>query len=121
MRSGRTFVLAIALAVGGCDCGGDDAPPTRDAGPGDGGVTDAGGVDSGSDAGPDAGDVDAGTDAGVDAGPDSVRETVFQTSGGGRASSSGYRLRLSVGAPQPMGRSSGGSHRATTGPSAAGR
>jgi len=35
--------------------------------------------------------------------PPTAREAVFSSSGGGKASSEGYRLRLSIGAPQPAG------------------
>ena len=69
----RQVVLALALAISGCDSGSVPRPPP-DAGP-DAGVdagADAGadaGEDAGTDGGRDAG-VDAGADAGVDAGAD---------------------------------------------------
>jgi hypothetical protein len=61
-------------------------------------------------------------DAGVDAGPMRVPATAaFQSVGGGAASSSAHRVRLSIGAPQPAGVTSNGAGAATLGPGAAGR
>lgn len=64
---------------------------------------------------------DAAVDAGIDAGRHEAPVGVFQSSGGGTASSAGYRMRVSFGAPQPMGTASGPSKTVTTGPGAAGR
>lgn len=108
--------LVPVLVLGGCLCaeGGPGPSTTSDAG------IDSGPVDAGRDAGSDAGD-DAGTDGGVDAGPRQVTEGVFQSAGGGAASSSSYRMRVSFGAPQPMGVAEGASKRLRAGPAAAGR
>ena len=40
------------------------------------------------------------------------------TSGGGVTASAGHRLRVRIGAPQPMGRTSSTNHRLTVGPGA---
>jgi hypothetical protein len=109
--------LTLSLACGGGDDGGNgggtDAGPIP--GPVDAGPFDAGGGGGGTDAGPDAGG------GGVDAGPvnEAVRRRTVQTSGGGRSQSTGFRLILSVGAPQPMGTATSASNRVTVGPTAA--
>lgn len=121
-RSKASFVLALAAALAliasGCSAindfgkfifGGSDAGPP-DSGQQDGGV----------DAGPDAGnDRDAGRDAGEepDAGPGRSGSTsVVQTSGGAVIRTPEYRLRVSVGAPQPVGSSRTATHRVRVGP-----
>jgi hypothetical protein len=90
------------------------------------GRTDGGGRDAGVDAGElDAGDRDGGVDAGdgdgggPDAGPRTPRSIVFQSAGGGTASSGGHRLRLSIGAPQPAGDGASSERRLVIGPAAA--
>ena len=118
----------MAVLTTGCSCGGPapmrdggaDAAVTSDAGPADAGQ-DAGPADAGQDAGPaDAGPVDAGAADGGDAGTaERARTIVFQTAAGGTASGPGHVVRFSVGAPQPMGRTTGGSSRALLGPGAA--
>ena len=111
-------LVLMGSVSSGCSCSNDD-PVTVDAGP----MVDGGGDP---DAGPrDAGPGDAGDDAGSDAGPGdagpgvTTREITFQTSGGGESFSPGFRLRLSVGAPQPMGTASNTNNRVITGPAAA--
>lgn len=122
--------LVPVLVLGGCLCAeGGGGGPTSDAGF-DAGVdsgVDAGALDAGADGGAetDAGELDGGPelDAGTDAGPprEPPPEGVFQSSGGGTASSTGFRARVSFGAPQPMGQASGTDTEVTTGPAAAGR
>ncbi len=54
----------------------------------------------------------------VDAPPDPTAvpsRTVVQTSGGGTASSANYRVRLSIGTPQPMGTASSDNFKAHAG------
>lgn len=118
MRTQRICICFIALALSGMGCGDDDAR-TADAGETDAGVTDAGPADSGAqDAGMrDAGsDEDAGQDAGADAGAPTPGDTMVQTSGGAMITTSEYRLRISVGAPQPAGSRSNSTHRLRLGP-----
>ena len=83
--------------------GGSDAST-----PDGGGGRDAGGGDTDGGGGEDGGDI-----------PLVPRSLQFQSSGGGTAESSTYRLRLGVGAPVPLGEAESASHRAVTGPSAA--
>jgi hypothetical protein len=65
--------------------------------------------------------MDAGFDAGdMPPGP-SGPTSVFQSSGGGTAESPSFRLRLSVGAPQPIGQAESATQMVVTGPSASGR
>jgi hypothetical protein len=91
-------VCLFSMMVG-CSCGDGGSNGRRDGGP-DSGEPDSGAVDAG---------VDAGTDAGQDGGrlPGRDLSTTFVTSGGVSASSPRYRLRFSVGAPQPMGEAEG--------------
>lgn len=68
------------------------------------------------------GERDAGVDAGVDAGSPRVPPTaVFQSAGGGSASSERHRARISIGAPQPAGTTAGEQTSASLGAAAAGR
>jgi hypothetical protein len=98
------LAFAMTCSVAACDCGDDTS-----------------GADAGRDAGRDAAR-DAGRDSGRDSGPPNRgTTTVFVPSAGGDVESPSYRLRVSVGAPQPMGSSSSPSTRAVTGPAASGR
>ena len=125
MRRLRPTLLAalVAVSLGGCsavnDFGrfmfGDGA----DAGLPDGAVGVAGedsGVDAGADAGADGGaDDDAGTDGGVTPrGPSAI----VQTAGGAVIRTPEWGLRVTIGAPQPMGAAANGSHRLRVGPQA---
>ena len=75
---------------------------------------DSGLIDSGP--GPTEGGVDAGRDAGTrDGGPRPVTGTA-QTSGGALLVSPTHKLRVYVGAPQPMGERSNAEHRLRAGP-----
>ena len=109
----------LAVLAAGCSC--DGPSPMRDGGADAAVTSDAGPADAGQDAGPaDAGPVDAGAADGGDAGTaQRARTIVFQTAAGGTASGPGHVVRFSVGAPQPMGRTAGGSSRALLGPGAA--
>lgn len=93
--------LVLLLGTVACDCG--DDPPARDAG-----------------GPPDAGARDAGFDAGGTI-PTAAGTSVFQSSGGGETSSPSYRLRLSVGGPQPIGEAESATRMVVTGPAASGR
>ena len=75
------------------------------------------GIDSGSiDSGTSEGGVDAGRDGAViDSGPRPVTGAA-QTSGGALLVSPTHKLRVYVGAPQPMGERSNATHRVRTGP-----
>jgi hypothetical protein len=92
----------LVLGIAACDCG--DDPPARDAGGRP----------------PDAGARDAGFDAGGTT-QTAAGTSVFQSSGGGETSSASYRLRLSVGAPQPIGNAESATRMVVTGPAASGR
>jgi hypothetical protein len=96
--------MCAAIVAAGCNCGND--PGERDAGADGGGTTDAGPADGGGDAGRDAGQ------AGED------RSSSFVSGGGASASSLRYRLRYSVGAPQPAGEAGGSGGRIVLGPAA---
>lgn len=121
MRSIGIWLFALSIAVAGTGCSaindfgrfmfGDEA----DGGMGDAGpMVDGGGQDSGM---PDGGVQDGGMDdGGTDAGPRPPPTGVIQTSGGAVIMNSEYRLRISVGAPQPMGSASDSSHRLRVGP-----
>ena len=50
--------------------------------------------------------------------PPARRGGVMSTSGGGVIASTQHRMRVRIGAPQPMGTTSSSSHRITTGPGA---
>lgn len=113
------FLLAAAFSQGCSSCTDFDGysfGPRDGGGGGDGGTPDAGpGNDAGFDAGPDydAGPIDAG---GFDAGAMVIPSTNFaQTSGGGNTSSTSYRMRVTIGAPQPMGTTSSTGNRARLG------
>jgi hypothetical protein len=120
--------LFVAATASGCTAITDFGhfmfgPSDVDSGTGDGG----GGGDGGVDAGPhDAGDVDVGpVDAGNDAGSDAGRDVgpriptgVVMTSGGAVITTSNYQLRVSVGAPEPVGQASSSSTRLRVGPQA---
>jgi hypothetical protein len=116
-RNLSSLLLAIGLAVGtsGCSACTDfndyTFGPDVDGGGADSGGVDGGGVDGG---GVDGGGVDGG---GVDGGGVPTGPTgVVQTSGSAVIEGSGYRLRISVGAPQPMGEAEGGGNRLVVGP-----
>ncbi|MBW2463436.1 MAG: hypothetical protein JRH11_17430 [Deltaproteobacteria bacterium] len=115
------FTVGLAALLAACsDTGRPVTPDTGvgDTGVGDTGVGDAGAGDTGvSDSGPDTGAADSGADTGTL--PTTERKITFRSSGGGASSSTGYRLRLSVGAPQPTGVASGSANELTTGPAAA--
>ena len=105
--------LVCILPDGGLVPYGDAGPADagRDAGRGDG--ADAGRTDAGS---RDAGAVDAATVDGGDSGPRPTRPALVPAAGGGSGSSAGYRVHLSIGAPQPMGTASAPTGRAELGP-----
>ncbi len=117
MTANRCVVaLALVLATGGCsalsDFDGYEFGSSVDSG------TDAGTVDSGTDAGgpEDGGTTDGG---GTDAGPTPSRPVgIVQSSGGATIVTSEYRLTITVGAPQPMGRRTGASEDLLLGPEA---
>ena len=100
----------------GGDAGDGGVLDAGDAGDLDSGMLDSGMLDAGVDAG-DAGPPDGGPpDANLpDTGPTPPRESVSVT-GGGIVENASYRLRISVGAPQPMGDVSDGSYRLRVGP-----
>jgi len=97
-------------------------------GPGADGGVDAGfdaGVDPVLDAGGDA-SIDAGLDAGADAGSDAGMSAprmsmAYSSAGGGFAVNAGYRVRLSLGAPQPAGTMRSSGYLLSLGGTAAGR
>ncbi len=70
---------------------------------------------------PRTGGHDGGVDGGVDAGTRVPSEAVFQSVGGGEATSAGHRVRVMLGAPQPAGSAADGIRRVMLGPAAAGR
>ena len=113
----RVLLAALAMVVFGSGCSAiNDFGRFMFDGDGDGGV-DAGAVDAGPDAmvDPDGG-LDAGTDAGLDAGP-RPPTAIVQTAGGETVlENSSYRLRVSVGAPVPVGDVGDSSHRLRVGP-----
>lgn len=87
---------------------GEDAGIAKDAGM----AGDAGSADAEVDAGPEDAAVDGGpNDAGPDAGPPRATAAFTTSAGGGVASSPGYRLRLIIGPPTPVGVGSGPSYR----------
>ena len=92
-------LLAVVL-LSACDCGqgqGDlDAGVPADGGASDGGPTDGGPGDGGATA----------------ARPPGVQIV----GGGGETASPTHRLRVTIGAPQPMGAASGPTHEVETGP-----
>jgi hypothetical protein len=45
-----------------------------------------------------------------------ARPGIFQTSGGGAAASASYRVRIAIGAPQPMGAAASGAYQVHLGP-----
>lgn len=108
-------LILVLLGTGGCsavtDFDGYTYGDERDAGP----DSDVGGGPDGatSDASRDGEMADAVVPEGGLAVPPTV---VVQTSGGAVLMSSEYRLRISVGAPQPMGSRQSGSYRITMGP-----
>jgi hypothetical protein len=107
---GALIVAACVLAVTACDCGKNPiAKPAEDASLDDSSVTDSGATDSGA--------TDSGADSGEPA-PD-LPANVLSTSGGGTASSEGYRVRVRIGAPQPMGTAAASGHEVRVGPGAA--
>ena len=116
----RVFVVALGVVVAGTGCSAINDFGRFMFGDTDGGTGDGGMVDAGPDAG-DAGPVDAGDagDAGVeiDAGPRGPT-SVVQTSGGAVIQTSEYRLRVSIGAPQPMGAASNSGNTLRVGPQA---
>lgn len=130
MRRGLAiWALALTLAVIGTGCSaindfgrfmfGDEADGGMgDAGMVDGGMVDGGQRDSGTpDAGTrDGGQADGGGDAGADGGAEPPPTGAVQTAGSAILENSEYRLRISVGAPQPAGSASDSSHRLRVGP-----
>lgn len=120
----RFFMAALALVLFGSGCSAindfgrfmfGDTDAGVDGGSTDAGVDGAMGPDGGLDAGIDAGP-DAGFDAGVDAGP-RPPTAIVQTAGGDTViENSEYRLRISVGAPIPLGDSENAGHRLRVGP-----
>ncbi len=121
MRNGILgWAFALLTMVLGCGGGSTTTPDARDV-PGDqqegsdGEEVDGGGdADAGADA--DGGDADAVGDA--DAGETAKQTGISLTAGGGRATSPGYQLTLSIGAPQPMGAAESGTNRVQVGPGA---
>jgi hypothetical protein len=93
------WTVVVVLAVG---CDGEIDPPAIDAA-----VIDAAVVDA---------PVDAPDDAPVDAAVITAPPQLFQTAGGGSASSASYRVELRIGAPQPMGTASSAGFRVRLGP-----
>jgi hypothetical protein len=116
-------VWSLALGVVGCSAISDFDDYTFGGGEVDAGPPDAGSVDSGdrADAGPDAGPRDGGesdsgeSDAGRDSGP-RMPTGIVQTAGGAVIITSEYQLRISIGAPQPIGHRDDGTSRLTVGP-----
>ena len=93
---------AWSLCVGSGGCDSSSGLPDLDG---------ADGVDGGEDG-------QVGAD-GSDGGPTAGGPTRFSvTSGGGEAEGAGYKVRLHVGAPQPMGSASGASGSVEAGPGA---
>lgn len=119
------LAITVGLTLGGCSALNDFGRYVFD-GPSDGGPRDAGPIDGGPrDGGPDAGMPDGGPvdggrdggpgDGGIDGGPRGPT-AVVQTSGGAVIQTSEHRLRISVGAPQPVGAARSSSHRLRMGP-----
>lgn len=108
-------LLLVALGLGGCNLivdgilggkRGDGGPPP--------------GVDLGLPV--DNGPFDGGIDGGPDNGPlpPGFRRVAQPTSGGGTATSAGFRLQVGIGAPAPVGQAAGsGEGRLIVGPAAA--
>jgi hypothetical protein len=127
-------LLACVSLLGGCTAisdfgrymfgpgGGSDAGVDGGMVRNDGGEDDGGGIggDGGEDGGlPDGSIVDAAVDAQVDSGFDAgprIPTGVVQTSGGALITTPQYRLRISVGAPQPVGDVESSAHRLRVGP-----
>ncbi len=121
------FLLALVAvgALAGCpatsgvgthaDGGGGGVTDGGSTGADGGGSTDGGTTDGGPVA--DGGSPDGGgaTDAGTPGQP--MHPGASLTGGSGAAASTHYRLHLNVGAPQPAGRTRGGTHQITTGAS----
>jgi hypothetical protein len=113
MRLLRVLVglaAAWSLCVGFAGCDSSSGLPE------DGGQD---GVDLDGQDGADGADEVDGADGadGVDGGPTVGGPTRFSvTSGGGEAESAGFKVRLNVGAPQPMGSSSGAGGKVEAGP-----
>ena len=121
-RVSSLVVLSLALGVVGCNAISDFEDYMfgggADAGPRDAGTVDSGdGVDAGPDAGPvDGGPPDSsGSDAGRDSGP-RMPTGIVQTAGSAVITTSEYQLRISVGAPQPIGHRDDGASDLTVGP-----
>jgi hypothetical protein len=117
------LVFALAFVASGCSALNDFGrfvfdDEGVDGGTPDSGMPDSGTPDAGPDAGtPDGGGVDGGDGGGVDGGPGPVGPTaVVQTSGGAVITTPTHRLRVSVGAPQPVGARRNASHRVRVGP-----
>jgi hypothetical protein len=116
-------VWSLALGVAGCSAISDFDDYTFGGGEADIGPPDTGSVDSGDrpDAGPDAGPVDSGeldsgeSDGGRDSGP-RMPTGIVQTAGGAVIITSEYQLRISIGAPQPIGHRDDGTSSLTVGP-----
>ncbi|HOX46031.1 MAG TPA: hypothetical protein PK668_20680 [Myxococcota bacterium] len=105
--------LVLCTGLAGCDSGSTNPPV--DGGDGedamDGGEDGADGLDGGD-------EVDGADGAdGTDGGPTAGGPTRFSiTSGGGEAGSANFKVRLNVGAPQPMGTSTGAGSTVEVGP-----
>ncbi|HOX46035.1 MAG TPA: hypothetical protein PK668_20700 [Myxococcota bacterium] len=107
---------AWSLCVGSGGCDSSSGLPDLDGADGvDGGEDGVDGGEDGVDGGEDGQDGADGTDGGPTAGGP-TRFSV--TSGGGEAEGAGYKVRLHVGAPQPMGSASGASGSVEAGPGA---
>jgi hypothetical protein len=115
----RVFVVALGVVVAGTGCSAINDFGRFMFGDVDGGADDGGTADSGVDSGVDSGGIDAGpdVDAGIDAGPRGPT-SIVQTSGGAVIQTSEYRLRVSIGAPQPMGSASNSGNTLRVGPQA---
>ena len=108
-------LVATLLALG---CGSSSSNPTDNGGDNAGDVGDGGG-DNGEGGGDGAdvhGDGDGGD--GTDVPPAAKHTVIAVTAGGGSVTSTNYQLKISVGAPQPMGAGTSGTHGLQVGPGA---
>lgn len=109
MRHIKALALTIAIAGSALACGTPAGDPDAAAGGGDA-LAVADGATGNVDA--PGGDIDASTQ------PATRPSSLVQTSGGGAAESTSYRLQLRIGAPQPAGTTSSAGHTARLGPGA---